>query len=167
MPREFLVYLQDERADAGDYPFLPELARYEWASDELSIDTREIDLYGVDPTGDLLAGVPVFNEIMLPMSFVWPVHTLAPGRIPATAPPTPTYLLVYRNKREQVRFLEMNPVSARLVQLLRTAAATTGRQALERIAAELAHPRPATVVAGGIETLNRMRDKDVVLGTRA
>ncbi len=43
MPQEFLQYLELERNQhPDDYPFLFELAHYEWIETALSLDTREI-----------------------------------------------------------------------------------------------------------------------------
>jgi hypothetical protein len=168
MPQEFLHYLQDERpAEEDDLPFMLELAQYEWVEIDLSIDTREISMDSIDPDGDFLTGIPVLNEIIMPMAFQWPVHRIRPDNIPTVCPDTPTYLLVYRNKKDKVRFFEMNPVSARMIEILKQAENKTGKQVLEQIADELGHPQPDVVINGGLEVFDKMRDKDIILGTRA
>jgi hypothetical protein len=62
--------------------------------------------------------------------------------------------------------MELNPVTARLVELMMRGEDVCGGALLERIAAELNHPQPEVVIAGGLEIMAKMRDRDVILGTR-
>lgn len=165
MPLEFVQYLEQERgAVAGDYPFLAELARYEWAELALSLDVREIDRGGIDAAGDLLAGVPQLSPLLWPLTCAWPVHRIGPDFLPQERPAAPTFLLVYRDRADQLGFLELNPVAARLLDLLRAGGARSGHSLLQQIAAELRHPAPDTVVAGGAAILEEWRARDIVLG---
>ena len=172
MPREFLGYLDDERGERpGDPPFLRELAHYEWIELALSVDPREPaagagDGPPPDPDGDLLEQVPVLSPLAWPVAYRWPVHRIGPDYSPAEPPEQPTYLMVYRDRDDQVGFLEMNPVTARLVELLGAEASATGRAILAGIAAELGHPRPEVVIAGGLDILRDLRSRDIVVGTR-
>ena len=168
MPREFLHYLEQERGlQPGDFPFLFELAHYEWVELALSIDSREIDLAGIDVDGDLLEGVPLLSPLAWPLVYRFPVHRIRPDYLPDIAPEQPAYLLVYRDRSDQVRFLELNPVAARLVELIQQESGRTGRELLQQIIMELQHPDPAIVVQGGLEILLELRAKDVVVGVRA
>ena len=64
LPQEFLRFLQDEFEPADDdFPFLTELAHYEYIELALSISEVENDLSDVDPQGDLLAAMPVKSEL--------------------------------------------------------------------------------------------------------
>ena len=165
MPLEFIQYLENERNGHPEDPhFLLELAYYEWAEISISLDTREIDLNGIDVEGDLLAGVPMLNPIIMPQTYQYPVHQISPDYLPDTAPELPTYLLVYRRKDDEVGFLELNPVSARLIECIQGNDDKTGLQLLEGIAEELKHPEPQVVVNGGHEIMRDMHDKDILLG---
>lgn len=167
LPREFLTYLQEARDPAaGDPPFLAELAHYEWVELALSIDEREPDLAEVDRDGDLLAGRPVLSPLAWSLVYAWPVHRISPEYRPAEPPPEPTRLVVYRDRRDRVGFLEINVVTARLLELLATDASPppTGRECLLRIAAELGHPEAAAVVDAGAALLADLHARDVVLG---
>lgn len=168
MPQEFLQYLEQERGEAaGDPPFLRELAYYEWVELALSIDTREIDDEKVDPEGDLLAGEPVLSPLAWPLAFRFPVHRIGPEFLPEAAPGQPTYLVVFRDRADKVGFIELNPVSARLLDLLQKEGGQSARALLERIARELGHADPEVVVRGGLEIMQRLRARDVILGVRA
>jgi hypothetical protein len=166
MPREFLNYLEHERAEHDDDPpFMLELAHYEWVELALSIDEREAPVAGIDTDGDLLEGRPALNPLHWSLSYRFPVHRLSPQYTPAAAPPEPTRLLVYRNLDDEVGFMEINVVTARLLELLADERIGSGHGALERIAIELKHPQPETVIRGGREILDELRRRQVVLGT--
>ncbi len=164
MPREFLDYLEHERDSGEDPAFLYELAHYEWVEMAVAIDPREIDYSSIHREGDLATGVPVLSPLARPLVYRYPVHRIRPDFQPAEAPAQPTYLLVYRNSNDDVNFIDLNPVSARLVELMQPGNQASGMKLLETIAAELQHPDPGVVIQGGLEIMNEMRDKEVVLG---
>lgn len=168
MPLEFIQYLEDERHGHPEDPdFMLELAAYEWAEIAISLDTREIEMDGIDVEGDLLAGVPVLNPLIMTQTYQYPVHKISPDYLPDTPPEEPTYLLVYRRKDDEVGFLELNTVSARLIECIQANDDKTGLQLLERIAEELKHHDPQVVINGGHEIMRDMHDKDILLGVKA
>lgn len=169
IPREFLSYLDTHRdAHPDDPPFLRELAHYEWVELALSVDDREPGSAKADPLGDLLEGHPVLSPLAWPLQYAFPVHRIGKEFQPAEPPETPTFLLAYRDADDTVRFLELNPVSARLIGLLAEHAGDngySGRQALDTIASELQHPQPESIVSHGLDLLRDWRTRGVLLGT--
>lgn len=166
MPREFLRYLEQERNVGDDPPFLRELAHYEWMEMAAAFDPREIDWRGVDLSRDLLAGVPVLSPLAFPLCYRYPVHTIGPANQPASPPDQPTYLVIYRDRHYRVGFLELNPVAARLVELIRNETGSSGRELLAQIAVELKHPDPGTVTSAGLDIMQGLQGKDILLGVR-
>ena len=167
IPREFLDYLRHVRgARAGDPPFLLELAHYEWIELALSLSEREIDWSGVDREGDLLEGVPVRSPLAWSLSYAYPVHRIGPDHLPDAPGAEPTRLVVYRDRRDEIGFLEINAASARLLGLLDQSPHLTGRAVLERIARALRHPAPDAVLRGGLDTLRELLRRNIVLGVR-
>jgi hypothetical protein len=166
MPQEFLQYLENERNGEDDPPFMLELARYEWAEIAVSIDTREIEWDGIDPDGDLLENIPVLNPLAMPLSYRYPVHTISPDIQPEQEPSQPTYIVVYRDRNDEVGFIVLNPVSARLLELIQQDKNIIGRTLLENIAEELQHKNPEVVINGGLEIMQNLRAKDVLLGVK-
>jgi hypothetical protein len=172
IPREFLNYLQQERSDrADDLPFLCELAHYEWVELAVSIaeaddaENRARETAFTGAGGDLLDAIPLVSTLAWPLSYRYPVHKISPEFMPATPGEQTTYLLVYRDPDDEVGFIELNPVSARLLALLKEDTKLSGRQALEQIAAELQHPNPDVVIDGGRQILQEWRQRGIVLGT--
>jgi hypothetical protein len=77
IPAEFVQWLTERFASttlSERFPFLLELAHYEWVEIPLALDTSEIDPNGIDPNGiapdgDLLDGQLVLNPVMLLQSY--------------------------------------------------------------------------------------------------
>ena len=163
IPDEFVQYLQQERSKrADDPPYLVYLAHYEWVELALDVSNKEAELGKINRDGDLLSGRPALNPVLFLLHYPYVVHRIGPEYRPRRKQPTD--LLVFRNLNDQVHFIELNPVSARLVQLLQPGK-MSGRAALEQITAEMKHPVPATVMAGGQEILQNLHREQAVLGT--
>jgi uncharacterized protein len=158
IPREFLDWLP---ANTGPR-WLKDLAHYEWV--ELALDVMEATTPPHDPRGDLLAGIPVLAPALMNLAYPWPVQHIGPDYRPRK--PRPTHLLVYRDAGDVVQFIELNPVSARLVELL-LGNCHTGRSACAAIAVELGHADPQAVIAHGAALLAELRAAGALLGTQA
>lgn len=165
MPQEFLQYLEHERDNSEDPPYLFELAHYEYAETAVAIDNRELSWKNIDESGDLLENVPVLSPLAWPLSYRYPVHRISKDYLPQEVPAQPTYIVVYRDRDDKVGFAELNPVSARLLELIQQDKDITGRTLLETIAKELNHPDPEVVINGGLEIMQDLLAKDILLGT--
>ena len=160
IPEEFLRFL--ESAD-GLPPYLKSLAHYEWIELALSVADVSIDMTGVDSVGDLLAGQPVFTPAIALLSYDFPVQRISPRFKPMQPLAQPVNLLVFRDIEDDVKFIELNPVTARLLGILQ-ADKLTGRQALEKIAAEMAHPDPQVIIQYGLPILLDLKAQGAILG---
>jgi hypothetical protein len=137
-----------------------ELAHYEWIELVLSVSNETPDWGILDTAGSLLEDRPALNPVLANLYYHWPVHRLAP-RVPAAR--ADTYLLVFRDSEDQVRFIEINAFTARLINLLDTTE-HTGRSALEIIATESRHPAPEAVLQGGLEIMRDLQARGALLG---
>jgi len=165
--QEFLNYLEYEREpQQGDPAGLLELAHYEWVEMALHVSDENIDMENIDANGDLLTQRPVFSPLAWPLHYQFPVHKMGPEYLPDETPQQPTYLVVYRNRNDEVRFLEINPVTARLIGLLQDDVNYTGNDAIEHIIKELNHPNPEVVKQGGIAALQELQQYGIILGTQ-
>lgn len=168
MPREFLKYLEHEREpQPDDPPFMLELAHYEWVELALSLLDEEVDDTQINVHGDLLEGKPVISPLAWLLSYRFPVHKIGPAFQPGEAADLQTHLIVYRDAGFDVRFIEVNPVTARLLQLIASDDSQSGRMLLQQIAVELNHPQPDTVIQGGMRILDDLKKRAVILGISA
>jgi hypothetical protein len=165
--REFLQYLQDEReARPEDPPFLLELAHYEWVELALDLDERAVDSVAANPDGDLLDGRPVLNPLTRLLGYRFPVHRIRTDFRPTEPPPQTTHLLVYRNRDDDVKFMQLNAVTQHLLERLGRDDDASGREILVEIASEIGHADAQRLVEAGADLLADLRQRGVVLGTR-
>ena len=165
--QEFLNYLMQAREPSPvDPPFLLELAHYEWVELMLDVSTEEFPVDAVDASGDLLEGVPVVSPLVLNLRYRFPVHTIGPGTEPDEPSAEPTFLIVYRNRQEKVRFMEANAATARLLELLSANdGGSRGRELLEQLAAEMNAESVTSVVEFGSRMLAEFLEQDILAGT--
>ncbi|MDX1692713.1 MAG: putative DNA-binding domain-containing protein [Ketobacteraceae bacterium] len=164
--REFLEYLDGERTPhEADFPFLLELAHYEWVELALDISEQEIPATGYNPAGDLLSGHPVVSPLAWVLQYQYPVHQIGPGFIPTEPAEIPVFLLVYRNRDDQVRFMEINAVTARLLSIFQERELCRGEDAVAQLIDELQHPNPDVVYQGARQALAHLLEKEIILGT--
>jgi len=167
IPREFLNWLENEYlAQPGDLPFVQELAHYEWVELALSISEENITAADVDPGGDLLVGIPVLSPLAWHLAYQYPVHRIGPDYRPDQPGDSMTCLVVYRNREDEIGFIEINPVTKRLLELIEADKVESGQQLLNRIATEISHPQPEVVINSGLEILKGLAEKDIILGTK-
>ena len=165
IPDEFISYLRNERGERVEDPgFLQDLAHYEWVELMLSVSNKEIDFALIDPQGDLMSGRLALNPLLSLQSYAYPVHRIGPRFKPVADQKEETHFAILRNIDDEVKFILINPVSLRLLLLLQSTS-LSGEAALLQIAAELLHPDPGVVLAGGHEILQSLREAQVILGT--
>lgn len=165
--QEFIDYLQNERIPQSEDPAgLIELAHYEWVELALHVSDENISMDNIDANGDLLTQRPVFSPLAWPLVYQFPVHTMGPENLPDEAPAQATYLVVYRNRNDEVQFLEINPVSARLIGLLQDNESYNGVDAIAHIIKEMNHPNPDIVRQGGLHALQELQQYGIILGTQ-
>ena len=75
------------------------------------------------------------------------------------------HLLINRDDNDKVNFTEINPVTARLLELMEEDQ-FTGKEILKKIAAELGEQDSVSTITAGEKILTRLRDSQVILGTR-
>ncbi len=146
-------------------PFLLELCHYEWVELALSVAEEEIPETGIDRDGELLEGVVVVSPLIWKLGYRFPVHEIGPDNQPDVPPDTPTQLVVYRRRDDRVRFMEVNALTMALLDVLE--GNVTGSEALRQLSTLVPDLDADVVRSRGLATLERLRNAEVVLGTRA
>jgi uncharacterized protein len=184
---EFLEYLRDERGSRhGDFPFLAELADYErvelivayGAGDGDGCDggpaaagsgesvSRGADLSGADPEEDPVAGVPVLSRSARLLAYEYPVHRIGPAFVPDAPGETPTFLVVFRDRQWNTGFIELNPLSARILWHVENDTAP-GAELIARVAAEFGLTPTPELVRSAEGLLRHWLARGVLAGARA
>lgn len=100
--QEFLAWLQQGYvAEAGDPPFILELAHYEWVELALDVSEAELPAQGWSP-------------LAWPLAYRWPVQRIGADFQPSEPEAEPTCLLVWRDGQDKVRFMQLSPFSYQL-----------------------------------------------------
>lgn len=160
--QEFLHYLMHERKpNTDDLPFMLELAHYEWVELALDVATESLPEHGA-PALSVMDNHPQISPLVWCLSYRFPVHRIGPTYQPAEPPAQPSFLVVYRNRNDEVKFLESNAVTIRLLQLLQQETGLTGRAALHRVATELQHPNPAAMEQDGKQLLENLLAMEII-----
>ncbi len=143
--QEFLQFLDAEfEAQAGDSPFLLELAHYEWVELALSV-SPELDFEG----GDKISAAQLdwnqsyqLSPVAWPLAYEWPVHRLSSNYQPKQKPEEASTLLVYRYldqgdavdsiPQEKIEFIELAPLLHQFLMALESA--PIAKEAFEAVA---------------------------------
>lgn len=144
LAREFVDYLSNEREQQQDPAFLSELAHYEWV--ELALSVAEHEFSKSPQTEAEQEAVYKRSALAWVVSYHYAVHEISADNQIETPLPQPVFFLIYRNEADEVKFVELNLVSARLLDLLQQGQPLI--HAVTQIADELQHPQPDLVLQG-------------------
>jgi hypothetical protein len=161
IPEEFLDYLQNERDSSHDLPFMLELAHYEWVEMALSIAKEEVAAPN-ESMGDLLKKHIRLSPLAWPLAYQYPVQKISPAFLPVETPEQPTFLIVYRNQNEDVNFLEITPITYRLLQILQENERLSTEHCLKQVTEESNYPDPEMIIAGGLDILRELAEKSII-----
>ncbi|MEQ1636232.1 MAG: putative DNA-binding domain-containing protein [Methylococcales bacterium] len=160
IPQEFLSYLQDERNNPNDFPFLLELAHYEWAELALSIAEEELAINSA--LENLMDKAILLSPLSWLLAYQYPVQKISPDFLPTEAPAEPTFLIVYRDQQDEVGFIALNPITYRLLNIIQENPSLLTRAYLQQIASESKHPDPEVVMEGGLQILKEFAEKNII-----
>ena len=161
IPEEFLDYLQNERDSSGDFPFMLELAHYEWVEMALSIakDSAPANHQNSDNLSNLRIRL---SPLAWPLAYQYPVQKISPAFLPETAPELATFLVVYRNADDEVNFIEITPITYRLLEIIQEHEGMPAADCLRQVAEESNHPNPEMIISSGLQILKGLAEKTVI-----
>jgi len=161
IPEEFLDYLQNERDNSEDLPFMLELAHYEWV--EMALSIAKENVVASDQDLDNLLGKNIaLSPLAWPLAYQYPVQKIAPAFLPLKAPGQPTFLIVYRNREDDVNFIEITPITYRLLEIIQEHEKPLAEECLKQVARESNHPDPDLIVTGGLQILKNLAEKTII-----
>ena len=165
IPEEFLNYLASKNSLVSENipPYLSNLCHYEWVELLAStmVDNDSIDKREIIPTGNLCNNFPAFTPTMQLLNYDYAVQKISPHYKPEEK--TYTQLIVYRNAEYSVKFIELNTLTFRLIEILKQEKLNCS-QALALLAQEVNHPGPESIIEFGLMILEDLRQQGVILG---
>jgi len=171
IPDEFIDYVMIEKPPEEMPKFIIELMHYEWM--ELALETENpIKSDHVIPSrGDLLSAVPALNPVLHLLYYHYPVQNITASdpywknwntRLKPYSQET-IILAGLRDKDYKVQFIELNTVTARLIEMLQEGF-STGEQALLELAAELHYGDHETILPFGRDILQQLEQQQIITG---
>lgn len=157
---EFLRFLPTQTRLLALYPWLIELAHFEWA--ELAAEMAEAE-WPFAVQGDFWQDIPVLSPLLWPLVYQWPVHVFAQQNSPP--PASVCCLLMYRSRDEQVNVMEVNPLTLHLIQSLQRQPQLTGQQIVEGLAEQF-NLAPESLVVASDSLFHTFAQSDIVLGVQ-
>ena len=163
IPEEFLAYLKLESASDQDHlpPYLPSLCHYEWV--ELLVSTMPEDMIEntIRQTGDLRKSKPQFAPSLQLLRYDYAVQRVSPRYKPKEK--ILTHILVFRNQEFEVKFIEVNALTYRLIEIL-IQGKLSCEQALTLLATEINQAQTESIIQYGLEILEGLKNQGVILG---
>ena len=157
IPQQFLQFL-DTKFDCPLY--FQSLAHYEWV--ELAVASVQTDPIKLSRKTDLLNEKPMLAPAHMLLSYDYAVQSISKRHLPIGA--EQTYLLVFRNAENKVKFIALNPITFQLLNIIKENK-MTGKQALTRLAEEIAHPDVAVIITFGKEILADLANQQAIVGS--
>ena len=157
IPQQFLQFI-DTKIDLPLY--FQSLAHYEWV--ELAVTSLQTDSIKLSIKTDLLNEKPILAPAHMLLSYDYAVQSISKRHLPKSV--EQTYLLVFRSAENMVKFIELNPITFQLLNLIQTNE-LTGKQALTKLAEEIAHPDVGAIIRFGAEILSGLVNLQAIIGS--
>ena len=163
IPEEFLAYLSNMNALTPENipPYLTSLCHYEWVELLVSTMVDEADKRDINAIGDLRMSQPAFAPTMQLLNYEYAVQKISPRYKPKEK--VSSQLLVYRNAEFEVKFIELNTITYRLIEILKQEKVSC-EQALAILAKEINQPKTESILQFGLDILEDLRSQGVILG---
>jgi hypothetical protein len=159
--QEFLEYLQNERDTSDDYPFINELAHYEWVEMALSIATDELI---INNTIDNLINKRLsMSSLAWVLAYQYPVHKISPDYIPHNPPTELTFLIVHRDSDDNVHFFTITALTYRLLSLIEEQAGLTTQDYLIQLTQEIGQANAELIISNGLQILSDLARKNIIV----
>ena len=173
IPDEFVGYLMNEQTAIVLPEFIIELAHYEWM--ELVLETEKVTLSKpcFPIKENILNVIPAFNPVLHLLHYHYPVQNITASDpywnnwVSRSEPynQEPLILAGLRDNDDKVKFIEVNTVTARLIELT-LEGFSTGEQALLELAAEMHYGDHETILPFGNDIFKQLEQQHIIIGAQ-
>ena len=159
---EFVHYLSGRQNIAGDPAFLLELAHYEWI--ELYLYMHEGNPPEVPVAeSDLLTAPLSLSSIAEPLAYEYPVHLIRGDYQPNESGEQGTFLLVFRDRDESVRFFELQPFTYQFLEAINENPGLVAGEWLRDVAEQLVVSDSTAFIKSGLDMLKKFNQEYVFI----
>jgi hypothetical protein len=156
IPQELVKFLETDK-ETPDH--IKQLAHYEWV--ELAVSAQKTETPALSQTTDLLNETPVLAPAHMLLQYDYPVQKISAQYKPEET--EGTHLLVFSNADFEVNFIELNPMTFVLLNLVKEC--LSGKQALTSLAEQIQHPEPEMIIEFGVGVLQDLAKQEAIIGS--
>lgn len=157
IPQQFLQFLKTTKNLPA---YFEQLAHYEWV--ELAVNTMLSEPTKLSINIDLLDEKPVLATANMLLEYDYAVHKISKKHLPKTQ--EKTFLLVFRNAENQVKFIELSAMTYQLLHLIEENN-MAGEKALARLAEILPNANAEAIMQFGAEILTDLAKQGAIIGS--
>jgi hypothetical protein len=157
IPWQFVQFVQAQHAALKVPAYMPELLHYEWL--ELEVDTAPDQSVGSSVSKRM-----ALNPAVRYARYQWPVHQIGTDYRPRK--PRPVVLLVHRDAGHAVRFMEINEITAQLLDILGEGPKTAD-EALKILAMRMGLANADALQIHGRQLLSGFIQQEIITGKLA
>lgn len=154
IPHEFVEFLK--KLSPKQPPFLYELAHYEWVELAVMLDNNKIL-----KNQELNLNSLILNPTLKLLTYTYPVHKICVNFQPSQPVEIPIFLAIYRDKNHTVQFMELNAMSAKVLELVHRV--TSADEVFTNLINALPQLKPETISTHGNALLRQLFESDVLL----
>lgn len=165
---EFIQFLESEALENSELQdllpeFTLELAYYEWMELQVSIDQKTINWLPVlNNIEQNLSKQFYVSQLSSLGSFSYPVQNICEEFIPGEAEKQDSYILVYRNREQEINFISLAPVAAMLYQNLSQQVNKSAQETIENLHEQLNFNNLDEFVNAAHQIVNDWCHKDIL-----
>ena len=159
---EFVHYLSGRQNIDADPAFLLELAHYEWIELYLYMHEGNPPEVAVADS-DLLISPLSLSSIAQPLAYEYPVHLIREDYQPDEPGEQGTFLLVFRDRDESVRFFELQPFTYRLLEAINENPGLVAGDWLRDVAEQLVLSDSTAFINSGLDMLKQFNQEYVFI----
>lgn len=155
--QSFLDFLQtDYQQQAHDPPFMLELAQYEWL--ELELATRKVQ--PAVALTDVKHQALQLSEVAAVQAYQYPVQQICQDFQPTYV--QASFLLIYRNRDDEVKFIALNQLTTLLLQLLQQQPGLSLTELVSQLAPYVPALELSQLLSGAEQILQDFAEKGIV-----
>lgn len=162
--KEFIRYLENQANSIPLPDFSLELAHYEWLELALDIHEESIDAYEFQAVDSVLEVVLKCSPLSKTQAYRYPVHRIGPTFQPSEPSDAINWILVYRNWQDEVGFMQINQLTARLLEILSDQSGMTGQQLIDQLMTETQYSgRAGTFIDFANQEIQALHQRSIIL----
>ena len=173
IPDEFIDFLMNKQSQLIVPGFIIELAHFEWMELILETEKSSSSTDFIPVQGTLLSCTPVLNPVLHILHYHYPVQNISNSDqywknwdMHSESYPREKYILAgLRDSDDEIHFIELNAVTARLIELIQKGL-YTGKQALIELATEMHYDDVDSILPFGTEILLQLEEQQIIIGKK-